>query len=135
MTPQDASRLVDCPNPNRIGEIHKFILTASARDLQLFIHNIQTNTTDTKGWRERAEVALDIHLAEDAEQTAQKLVTGTNALVELSAKLTNQTDRLIKETFNLTELTRGLNKLTFILGVFAVIQIFVMVFEYCSKTH
>jgi hypothetical protein len=135
MTPQEAAKLVDWPNPNRHKEIHDFVLSASARDIQLFVHNIQTNTTDVRDWRECARIALDIRLAEDAERTAQKLVSGTDKLVQHSAKLTERTDRLIQETLKLTGLTRSLNRLTFILGVLAVLQVFIMFYEYFSKSY
>jgi len=137
ITPQEAAKLVDWPNPSRKHEIGEFVLSASPRDLQLFVHslNMVSPTTDSREWQSRARMALDIQLADEAERTAQKLVTGTDTIVQHSSKLTEQTDRLIQETLKLTDLTRSLNRLTFILGVLAVLQVFIMFYEHFSKSN
>ncbi|HAO80212.1 MAG TPA: hypothetical protein DCQ92_14840 [Verrucomicrobia subdivision 3 bacterium] len=112
MTPQEAAKLVNWPDPNRVKEIHEFILTASPRDIQLFIHNIPAK--DFNEWFNRARVSLDIRLAENAERTAQKLVTGT--------------DRLITETGTLVKLTHRLYILTIVLIVLGSFEIFKFLF-------
>ena len=155
MTPQEAAKLVDWPNPNRVQEIPGFVLAASARDLQLFVHSIQTNTTDAKEWRERAGMALGIRLAEDAEQTARKIVTGTDALVQQSENLSRQTDGLIgqvaalviisgeqknyaakleRQTNKLIALSWGLVIFSFVLLIVALIQTRIM-FKENPETH
>lgn len=85
---------------------------------------------------------LFVILAEDAEKSSEELTKQTGNLVEvakaqkqLTENLSSQTSLLVKETVKLTELTQGLNWLTFILGVLAVIQIFITLLEYFSKTH
>jgi hypothetical protein len=110
ITPKEAATLVDWPNPNRRAEIHDFVLNASARDIQLFVHLIATDTTDAREWRGRANMALSVRLAEDAEKTAQKLVTGT--------------DRLITETETLVRFTRRLYILTIVLIALGSFEIF-----------
>ena len=42
---------------------------------------------------------------------------------------------LVQETVKLSVLTRALKWMTFVLGVIAAIQTFIMVLEYCSKMH
>jgi DNA anti-recombination protein RmuC len=143
MTPQEAAKLVDCPNPFRLQEIHDFVLAASARDLQLFVHTIRTNTVDAKEWRERAEVALDIRLAEDAEKSTEKLAEQIEKLLEIAdaqkqlaeesgkqaKNLAEQTGRLVGETLILRQFTKGVFWLTIILAVFAAVQIGIMLFD------
>ena len=80
MKPHEAAKLVDFPNANRLHEMHAFVLASSARDLQLFVHNITTNTTDAKEWRNLASLALNVRLAEDAEKSAEKLAAQTEKL-------------------------------------------------------
>ena len=122
ITPQEAAELVDWPNPGRRKEIHDFVLMASARDIQLFIHNIQTDTTDTRRWCDRAMMALDIRLAEDSERTAQKLVTGT--------------DSLIVETKTLVKLTHRLYILTIVLIALGAFEILKFLFSLiCHKVE
>jgi hypothetical protein len=71
----------------------------------------------------------------EAQEAADKLLHQTNRLVEHSEKLTQQTDSLVEETVKLTDFTRGVFWLTIVLGVFAIVQIIIMLFEYCSKNH
>jgi len=60
-------------------------------------------------------------------------------LADESAKeaknLSEQTDRLVQETIKLVDFTRGVYWLTFILGIFALVQIVVMIFQYFSQIH
>jgi hypothetical protein len=89
ITPKEAATLVDWPNPSRKQEIHDFVLSASARELQLFAHslNIDAQTVVSREWMNRARMALDIRLAEDASKSAQKLERFTFWLVCLTAAL------------------------------------------------
>jgi hypothetical protein len=106
ITPKEA---VDFERNQKHEKVKEFLFTASARDLQEFFHLISAYTTNHTF--NRARVALDVRLAEDAERTAQKLVTGT--------------DSLIKQTETLVKLTRGLYFLTIVLicfGAFDVIK-------------
>src|ERR1039457_3897189 len=125
MTPEEAAKFANVTNlePEKVQE---FLLTACPRDIQKFLHS--TGINGYPRLIEFSRIALDIRLSEDAERTAQKLVAGTDKLVQYSEELTQQTERLVSETFKLTDLTRGLNRLTFILGVLAVVQIFIMLF-------
>jgi hypothetical protein len=89
-----------------------FLKEASARELQRYLRckfAVDTNF-------HQAKIALDIRLAEDAAETA--------------AKMSQHTAQLVKESISLTALTRQLKFWTIMLGVFAVVQIAIMVFEY-----
>jgi len=113
ITPKEAATLVDWPNPSRKQELHDFVLNASAKEIQMFFHclDMDAPTTYSREWQSRARMALDIKLADEAERTAQKLVTGT--------------DILINETKTLVELTHSLKTLTIVLvalGLFEVIK-------------
>ena len=50
-------------------------------------------------------------------------------------KFEQQTARLIDETVELRRLTRGLYFLTIAVAFFALVQIVIMVLEYCAKLH
>ena len=71
----------------------------------------------------------------ETQESADRLLQQTEKLVQHSEKLTQQTDRLVQYTVELTRFTKGVFWLTVVLGVFALIQIVIMVFEYCSKTR
>ena len=101
LTPQEAAKLVDWPDASRNKEIHDFVLNASAKEVQLFIHSIQSHSATANDWLTRSRMALDIRLAEGAEVTAKKLVTGTDNLV-------TQTEKLVKFTKALVCLTIAL---------------------------
>jgi hypothetical protein len=87
ITPQEAAKLVDWPDTSRNKEIHDFVLNASAREIQLFIHSIQTHTIAANDWLTRSRMALDIRLAEDAAKTAEILKLYTHQLVILNRTL------------------------------------------------
>jgi hypothetical protein len=111
-TPQEAAQLVDYPNPSRFQELDNYVLTASARNLQLFIHSIRTNTTDAKEWRNRADIALKIGFAEDAEKSAEKLTTQTDKLAEQIGKLREISDEHKQIAENAAKSVDELNKQT-----------------------
>ena len=121
MTPKEAAKAVDINGTNPAPEVDKFIIEASARELQEFIHIHAAMRYNH--WLDRATVGVNIRLAEDASKFADKLVQHTE-------KLTRQTDRLVEESANLSRLTKVLIWLTVAIGAFAIVQIVIMVFEY-----
>lgn len=71
----------------------------------------------------------------ETQEAADRLLQQTTKLVQHSETLTQQTDRLVQYTVDLTRFTKGVFWLSVILGVFALVQILIMVFEYCSRTR
>ncbi len=76
-------------------------------------------TNDHNWFTRRAEVALEIRLAEDAAKAADKLIQHTEELTDLTAthiqhaqKLTEQTDILVTESRSLRKLNWALIILT-----------------------
>lgn len=125
-------------------EIDKWFASASARQLETYIlckkpytrGNRQIEAVKAIECIERATIALNIRLAEDAAESANKLIQHTEKLtvqtdrqIEHSKTLTRQTDKLIAESVSLGKLTSKLYWLTWALGAFAVIQIILMVFD------
>jgi len=104
----------------RDKEIIHFLLNAPTIELQGFIHEISTN--DYSDWFKRAKVALEIRLAEEAAKTAGILIQHTELL-------TQQTDKLLNESASLTKLTKQLTFWTIIIGIFAAVQIVIMIIE------
>jgi len=114
---------------------------------QTVIENSQAiqQTQKNAGQRIRSALEAQIALPEQVEllnrQTGEllKIAEAQKQLAEEAGKqadnLSKQTDRLVQETVTLTKLTGGLYWLTFILGVLAAIQIFIMLFDYFSKNH
>ena len=140
MTPQQASSKVSDFSKNRLHEVDEWVKTAIPTELQEVIHWLDGKPM----WIERARAALDIRLAEDAAKTAdklsqqtdrliqhtEKLTTQTDIHIQHSEKLTLQTDKLINESGSLAVLTKQLRFWTIMLGVFALVQIIIMVFDY-----
>jgi hypothetical protein len=54
---------------------------------------------------------------------------------ESATKLEQQVDRLVHETVALGELTKSLRAFTIALFVIAILQVIIMVFDYCSKMN
>ncbi len=71
--------------------------------------------------------------AELLGHVGQLLVLLAEEQEKASAKLEQQTTRLIEHTVELGRLTRGVLWFTIVLAVFALIQIFIMVYEICAK--
>jgi hypothetical protein len=116
MTPIEAATLANNflgirPDDNK--KILDFIKSASPRDIQEFIHHLDY-LSGLPRYFEIAKVSIEIQLSENSDFLAEKL--------------SNQTDRLIKYTISL-------RALTIVIAVFALIQIVVMIMDYCSKTH
>ncbi len=99
LQPIEAARLANRGDDRYQDQINEVIVYGSARDLQEFIHNIATH--DRSYWFQRAKVALEIRLSEDAAKTAKELIEHTE-------KLTKQTDVLINESKSLTRYTKYL---------------------------
>ena len=120
MTPREAAKEVNRVGTNPSPEVDEFLVKASARELQEFIH--LHSAMLYSHWLERAKVAVNIRLAEEEAKSADKLIRH-------SEKLTQQTDKMIEESINLSRLTKVLIWLTVFLGIFAVIQIVLMVYD------
>jgi len=119
ITPKEVATLVDWPNPGRRQEIHDFILSASARDIQMFLHclDIEMPTVCNKGWRSRALAALDIRLADDQAKASERLENHTRVLVDIGKLLLDETKLLRWLTIGLLILTAGLLVFTIYLVV------------------
>ena len=96
-------------------DVQDFIAVAPPRDIQLFIHFL--NRDGHARYFDLARTTLEVRLAEDAERTAQKLVTGTDTLVAETKTLVNLTHRLYILTFVLIGLG-SFEVIKFILGFF-----------------
>jgi hypothetical protein len=118
--------------------IKAYLVQAPAKELHDFIHNIIINPHSS--YLTWARTALDIKLAEEAANTAQKLLetadTQKQLLVEAGKQAENlsiQTNKLVEETVTLTRLTRGLHKFTVVLVIVAIIQVIIMLFDLFTK--
>lgn len=113
MTPKEA---VHCANTGGSQQrVQEFIVTASPGELEEFCHYLEAGAHSR--YFHLARIALDIRLAEDAERTAHKLVTGTDRLVAQTETLVKLTHRL----YILTIVLIGLGSFEvfkFLLGLF-----------------
>ncbi len=114
MTPAEAAQSANTflYAPEKNTGVMAFLRAAPATDLQEFICLLTTDAYSK--FTTLANTALSIRLAADAEQTAQKLVTGT--------------ENLIAETAKLVQLTKRLCGLTIVLAVLASFEIFKFLF-------
>jgi|ERR1041384_2763269 hypothetical protein len=107
------------PLANRIGDpkadmdIKQFLLDASPRDIQKFVHLIRVDTNSR--YYPLAKTALDIRLAEDAQKATEKLA--------------QHTERLEKQSASLVRFTRALYCLTAVLAVFAIFEVVKVIFH------
>jgi hypothetical protein len=135
-TPQDFFQLVGTfrdirsgsPEEQQCTEFLKHSTASELEDALLLCMNVGTNYNYR--WIDQAKVSLNIRISEQAAESANKLIQHTEKLTEQtdvhiqhSEKLTQQTDRLVKETIKLTWLTIAL-------GVFAIVQIVIMLYDY-----
>jgi hypothetical protein len=97
-------------NCTDIIKIKDWFLTATARELQIFLHKYSLSPIS----REVLRVALDIRLSEDAEKTTNKL--------------SQQTEKLIV-------FTNSLRWLTIVLVTLGVFQIVFQIVDYFCKSH
>ena len=95
--------------------VHEFLQSASASDIQAFILCIGVNTR--RRWLDIARTSLDARVGQDAERTAQKLITGTDTLIVETKSLVKLTHRLYILTFVLIFLG-AFEVIKFILGLF-----------------
>src|SRR5947207_2458969 len=86
MTPQEAATACKSLKtlPDNL-EVAAFLKSASARDIQTFIHLIQI--VDRRRFFYLARVALDVRLSEDAEISTRRIIRLTWVLVALTAAL------------------------------------------------
>jgi hypothetical protein len=115
-TPQEIASL-----PVNSPEKRQWLLTASARDIQTFIDVISKSDYSSRDY-EVARTALEIRIAEDQAQTAERLEKQVAGLAGIAAeqkrlaeKLDVQTDRLVGLTVWLKWLTVALVLLTAVL--------------------
>jgi hypothetical protein len=98
MTGKDAAQIND-HDPGGKEQIFAFLVTASARDLQEYIHNIPV---DTFSYRyQHARTALDVRVSEDNLKAAADILRSA----EITERLTGSLNRL---TWGLLMLTAGL---------------------------
>jgi hypothetical protein len=104
MTPQEAAKLAIGSSSNLDPDkVEEYLLTASPRDIQTFLHC--TGVNGDPRLIEFARVALEIRLAEDAAKSA--------------AEMERQTDKIVR-------LTWGLFWLTLALAFVAAVQLYIM---------
>jgi hypothetical protein len=106
--------------PVTADEIQTFLNGASTREIEYFMSRIRMG--DNSPWFHRANIALSIRLSEDQIESASKIIRHTETL-------TQQTDKLLIESSNLSYLTKWLIGLTIALGIFALIQIGLMIVD------
>jgi hypothetical protein len=113
MTPKEAAERTGSGYVGGLLELDQFIIAASARELQEYIH--RTIARGDQQPYNRATIALSIRLAEDAAKTTDKLIQHTEKLttqtdehIKHAKKLTEQTNALVTESRNLTTLTQTL---------------------------
>jgi hypothetical protein len=94
-TPEDIAKL-----PINSPEKRRWLLTASARDIQAFIHAIVDMPYTVKEY-ELARTALEVRISEDQSAAAEKLERQTHTLIRF-------TTRLYYLTWGLLALTAGL---------------------------
>jgi hypothetical protein len=136
MSPEDFFNTVNSMNDIGAGsdterKLTEFIQNSSARDLeQALLLCLRISTIYNVRWIQQAETSLSIRIAEQAAESTNKLIQHTEKLtkqtdihIQHSEKLTRQTDKLVNETVKLTWLTISL-------GIFAIVQIIIMVFDY-----
>jgi hypothetical protein len=130
MTPEQAADL-----PVTSAEKRVWFRQASVQNLWMFIHLTAYQPIHAKE-HELARLAIDIRLAEDAAQTAEKIAGQTERLAskvgdlvtisdeqkKLAAKLEIQTDKLIK-------LTKAIIAFTVVLVAVAFVQVYLMMKE------
>ena len=102
MTPEDAANLaVNTP------ERRQWLLSASAPDIQRFIHAIADKPYVAVDY-ELARTALEVRIADDQIKSAEKLENHTRVLVDVTKLLLSETKLLRLMTVCLVILTTGL---------------------------
>lgn len=109
MTPKETADLANGPNfAGREKQIQEFLFSASPQDLQDFIHRIPMYSTTGKIFFDYARTALDIRLAENAKDTADKLLVVVAAQKQIAEESGKQTSTLIRLTWALVIVSAGL---------------------------
>jgi hypothetical protein len=101
-------------------EVFEYLATATPNDLQEFINYFPPH--EYSHWFHKGRVILDVRLAEIA-------ATSTNKIVQHTDILTQQTEKLLNESVALTKLTKQLKFWTIIIGIFAAVQIVIMIID------
>jgi hypothetical protein len=115
MTPEEAARETNLPLGNtQAGK--EFLLTASPRQIQRFIHNIAPR--EYNHFFNLAKVALDIQLAEEHARIAKEQSESAAKLEQHTITLVNLTNGLKRLNWVLIVLTAGLLIVTIGLAVF-----------------
>jgi hypothetical protein len=103
MTPQEAAEFARADNREKVKE---FLFSATARDIQEFIHLTPAfNTTQVFNL---ARVALDVRLADDQAKASEQLERHTRVLVDIAKSLLEESKLLRWLTVGLFVLTAGL---------------------------
>ena len=149
ITPLEFTKLVNAhgnptnlTNDQEINNLKEFIENASANQLrETLLLSLKSENIYNNHYIKHLEIALNVRLGEAAAITAEKMAEQTNKLIQHteqltnqtathiqhSEKLTQQTDRLIEESVSLTALTIQLKFWTIIIGIFAAVQIVIMI--------
>ena len=117
--------------PPKLRFITPPCVASTPKEIQERIEKLRTEITDTVGHMGASGLTTPLLLAKQAD-----IMYLISKLSEISsAELVKQTDRLVHETVVLGKFTKSIRAFTIALFVFAVIQVIIMVFEYCSKVH
>jgi hypothetical protein len=119
MTAKEAANCVGIGGkPEKANE---FLLTASSREIQEFIHNIAA--AEYNQAFQRARVALDIRLAEDAARQADSFKQLMDKLIGIADAQRLLAEKLERQTNEVIWLTRALKKLTVVVTILTLVLV------------
>lgn len=95
-----------------------FLVAASARDLQEYVHNIPVDAHSAQ--YQLARTALDIRLAEDAAKQASSLEQRMLSLLDIAEAQKRLAENLDRQTTTLVGLTRAVKAFTVVLVLLSV---------------
>jgi hypothetical protein len=121
VTPKEAADCAD--RGSKQLELQEFIVGASPRDLQEFCHGLEAGV-HSKHFP-LARIALDIRLAEDAENQAKRFEQQMGKLLGIAEAQRLLAEKLERQTNTTIGLTRALNAFT----VFLIVLMLVLVVE------
>jgi hypothetical protein len=150
--------VLDAINAYNPGATHNYLSIRMCRLLFLLAEDAEKSSEKLAAQTDKLVEQIkklheisDAHklISENSGKSTDELNRQTTKLIEVAhaqkqlaeeggkhaKNLSEQTDRLVNETVKLTKFTRGVYWLTFILGLFALIQIIVMLFEYFSQSR
>ena len=117
MTPEEAAKPATWPN-NDDKRVQEFLVDASARVIQAFIHLIPINAHSC--FFHLARTALDVRLAEDATKQSDRFGQQMGKLLEIVEAQRRLAEKLDRQTATLISLTRSLKVFTFVVIVLTV---------------